>query len=129
MAQGISITIGPGEFIDRLTILRLKGDNARDAAHRDRVSKQLAPLEALRSAMAETPQLAQREQALTAINQRLWQAEDAVRRLSADADTNPAFLEIAQRIPELNDARARLKAEIDDLFGWQFTDIKQYDAS
>lgn len=126
MADGISITVGPGEFIDRLTILRLKRDNARSPHDRDRLERQVEACEDLRRQMQNKPDLAMLERALETINRELWCAEDAVRRLSRDDSAGPALAQVARGIAAMNDERARLKTQIDGLFGWQATETKIY---
>lgn len=125
MDQGIRVVIGPGEFIDRLTILRLKQRHAEVPELRAAVDQRVDEHMKQRSEMPDTEALAELEAALAAINAELWEAENAVRRSRNDT-TSPAFLAAARQIPVLNDERASLKARIDALFGWGTTETKCY---
>ncbi len=126
--NGINITVGPGEFIDRLTILRLKQQHARTPDLQEALASQVAQFTEQRSRMEDTPGLSDLEFALSLANRELWQAENEVRRLGAGPSENVALADVARRITEMNDDRARVKAEIDRLFGWPTTETKIYGA-
>ena len=107
-----------GDVVDRLTILRLKREHARDDDVRARV---VALLEALGSAWREAalppwdelPETAP----LAAVNAALWAVEDALRDHEARGDFGAEFVERARSVYRWNDRRAALKAEIDRRLG------------
>ncbi len=124
---GVPIRVGPGEFIDRLTILRLKAERVYSADSRAAVLRQLAVFEDLRLTLKDTPGLSDFEDVLAEINSTLWEAEDKVRYLAASGDFGSAYVAVARSITEQNDERARLKAEIDRKFRWPTTETKFYE--
>lgn len=123
---GIAVTIGPGEFIDRLTILRLKAERLPDTGLRMAVARRLAGFEKQRRDLPEQPDLAHLETSLSAINRQLWDDEDTVRHLADRGDFGTAFVTVSRRIRDLNDQRAMLKTEIDRSFGFESTEAKSY---
>jgi len=125
MNEGISITVGPGEFIDRLTIFRLKSIHLQNAESRDAITAQLSAFESIRRRLPTDAQIHRIEQDLAAINLELWEAEEDIRRLCPERQSE-AFMAVAQRIPALNDQRARLKSDIDRALGWRTTETKSY---
>lgn len=102
----------PGDLVDRYTILNLKVERA------DSEAKRRAALDCLREITLPEydANVAVLVDCLAGINRRLWDLEDAVRRL-LDAPGDPAFLEAARAIPIMNDARAHTKQRIDLLMG------------
>ncbi|PWR02130.1 hypothetical protein DKT77_13315 [Meridianimarinicoccus roseus] len=117
------IEIGPGELVDRLSILDLK------VAHAPHVPALVAARDALAEARARLPLSPISEEAeLANVNADLWAAEDAIRRAERRGDQGPNFTALARRIMELNDRRSALKALIDRQAGLAVsTEIKIYD--
>jgi len=126
LEQGIEITIGPGELVDRLTILRLRAEHVGDPILKVAIARQLDMLERLRDGLQASANLRDTENALGTVNAKLWNAEDKVRELVAKGDLGAAFVSVARSILELNDERSRLKTRIDELFKWSTTDFKCY---
>lgn len=120
---GIKVTLGPGEFIDRLTILRLKLHHAQEPTLRDALMNRLDEYATQRIGMPDHPELAGLEKALADINKALWKAENEVRRTGHG---EAAFQAVSRQIPVLNDQRASLKEMIDGLFGWGTVETKCY---
>ena len=126
LENGICIAIGPGELLDRLTIMRIKNDRVRDHASNEAIAGQLSMLEKRRRELPRLAGLEMWERELAALNLQLWHAEDLVRQLAVDANAREGFCSTATKIQELNDQRAHLKVEIDEAFGWSTSEKKQY---
>lgn len=126
MQGGTEITIGPGELLDRLSILKLKLDHAQEDGLRLAVEEQVGRLEKAQDKLSKPPALAGLEANLNATNASLWRVEDDLREPGLPDQT---FAELARQVPVLNDTRARLKEEIDALFGWSTTETKCYGQS
>lgn len=103
----------PGDLADRYTILQLKVERA------DSDAKRRAALDVIR--LLQLPEFddtaAVLVDALARVNRRLWDLEDAVRRLMAHGNDGPEFVHAARGIPLLNDVRAHLKGRIDEAMG------------
>ncbi|MGD1017318.1 MAG: hypothetical protein ABR863_12905, partial [Roseiarcus sp.] len=73
------------------------------------------------------PALGALEAELKAINEALWDIEDAIRRCEAASDFGPRFVELARAVYKTNDRRAEVKKKINLLSGARIVDEKSYD--
>jgi len=127
VATGINIEIGPGELIDRITILRLKVEHLAGAP-REAAAARLAALRAVWQDLQPPDAVAGLADELSALNRRLWEIEDALRAHEARRDFAAPFVELARAVYRTNDRRAQLKAEIDAALGHGVCDAKVYGA-
>jgi tetratricopeptide (TPR) repeat protein len=123
----VTVPIAPGELLDKLTILRLKGARLRDEEKLRHIRTELAILEAARGGNLPTSEeLARLEKALCTVNAALWDIEDELRRCERAADFGPRFIELARSVYRHNDERAALKRRINDRLGAAFAEQKAY---
>ncbi len=119
--------VGPGELIDKLTVLAIKAERIRDPAGLAHVRAALTALEAVRArAVVDSPAVAELTKALRSVNEELWEVEDALRLCEQAGDFGPRFVELARSVYKRNDERARLKRQIDELLGAAFCEQKVY---
>ncbi len=148
----IDISITPGEFCDRLSILAIKtgklgGD--KQAQARKEIYAFLSAREMLQK--VRHPDLTRLYDELKVVNTKLWEIEDEIRALDGeifggadlrfqlqlepagcdggdDVVVSPAlvkYVKLARSVYVTNDERSRLKAEIDKHFGVQ-PEVKEY---
>jgi tetratricopeptide (TPR) repeat protein len=123
----VLIEVAPGEVLDKLTILQIKSERITDAAKLAHVRPELAALEAVRrESLASSPDLARLVAELKAVNEQLWEIEDAIRLCERDHDFGPRFIELARSVYLTNDRRTALKRRINELLGSQFVEEKAY---
>ena len=123
----ILIPVGPGELIDKITILNIKAERMSDAAKLGNVRYELDVLETARRAhLPDSPALRTLEAELKAVNEALWVIEDDIRDCEARKDFGPAFIELARSVYKQNDRRAALKKEINLLTGSSIVEEKSY---
>jgi len=116
-----------GNLVDRISILDIKCQRIRDPEAAGRAARERDALQAIRDReLQANPGIDKLAEALLAVNQRLWEIEDAIRDCERAQDFGPGFIELARSIYQLNDERARIKAKIDAAAGSAFTDVKQY---
>ena len=120
------IRVSWGEVIDKISILRLKKQFARDAGaltHIETELRHLLPFEAafLRHAGADAV-VAQ----LHEVNALLWAVEDRIRELDRRRSFGPDFVQCAQSVYRTNDRRADLKRIINDMTGSPLVEQKMY---
>lgn len=125
----ISIEISPGEAYDRLAILFLKRSRIRDPAKRKRVIDEIHAQRLANKLMriqhpAPAGVLELQEQ-LDPIHGELWDVENRLRECEAKQDFGPFFMRGARRVYQLNDKRARVKNQIDALYGCE-GEVKEY---
>lgn len=126
-AKPIMIEVGPGELIDKITILRIKSERMSDEAKLANVRHELAVLDAARNAnLEDSAELRRLEGGLKAVNEALWVIEDDIRQCEADKDFGPTFIELARSVYKQNDKRAALKKEINLLTGSRIVEEKSY---
>ncbi len=126
-ASAILIEVGPGELIDKITILRIKAERMSDPAKLAHVRHELAVLDAARRAhIPETTDLARLEAALKSVNEALWVIEDDIRQCEAEKDFGAQFVALARAVYKQNDRRAGLKKDINTLTGSPIVEEKSY---
>lgn len=120
--KGIPVHMGPGELIDRITILEIKAERIPEAPA---VRAELAALSAARDRFVPvSAELASLTAELTAVNLALWDVLDDVHRCEGEAGTRLA--ERSRDVLRLNARRVELKRGIDRLLGSPFTEVKRY---
>jgi hypothetical protein len=63
---------------------------------------------------------------LKAVNERLWEIEDDVRKCEATGDFGNRFIALARSVYKENDERAALKRRVNDLLGSVIMEEKSY---
>lgn len=108
--------ISAGELIDKITILRIKQDKIRGQAAQQNIRHELDELEQVRKRTElNSTQLAILEEQLIAINLELWKILDDQQEAERAGDFGPRFVEMARLVYKLNDRRATLKKEINQI--------------
>ncbi|MGV8998006.1 MAG: DUF6165 family protein [Parvibaculaceae bacterium] len=126
-AQSILIDVGPGELIDKITILMIKSERMSDEAKLKNVRHELAVLETARKAhIPASTELARLEADLKRVNEELWVIEDDIRQCEADRDFGETFIDLARSVYKQNDKRAALKKDINLLTGSTIIEEKSY---
>lgn len=109
--MALMLEVSAGDFLDRLTILRLKAAHVHDPAVLDVLGAQLDAMErAFRSGIPVTPPVGELLEELAAVNGMLWDLETEVRRCMREGRRIDA---IARKIFEMNETRADLKTALD----------------
>jgi hypothetical protein len=123
----IRIEVGPGELIDKITILRIKSERIGDAAKLRNIRYELDVLETARQEnLLDTDELRSLEAELKAVNEALWVIEDDIRECEAKQDFGPRFIDLARSVYKQNDRRAALKKQINQLTGSAIVEEKSY---
>jgi len=122
----LQLEVSPGELIDRITILELKAERLPEA-HRKRVASDLKRARRVSErALAPLQRLHQLTNALRAVNQELWEAEEELRKCELRQDFGDRFVELARTVYVANDRRAALKSKIDSMFDADVREFKSY---
>ena len=123
----IRIPVSAGELIDKISILEIKSERIAEPAKLRNIRVELALLMEVRDkAMPQTPELRGMAEALRAVNEELWDIEDAIRECERRGDFGPRFISLARNVYRTNDRRAALKRRIDAAFGSSITEEKSY---
>jgi len=123
----IQVPISPGELLDKVTILRIKSQRMTDAA---KLANVRVELEALRNTWAASAyagaDVAAEENALFAVNERLWVIEDAIRDKERAQTFDAEFIRLARAVYFENDERAAIKRRINLALGSLLIEEKSY---
>jgi hypothetical protein len=113
--------------VDKITILAIKRRHLTDPAKLKNVEHELAALVEVRDqALSSSPDLERLTEDLQAVNQLLWNIEDAIRLCERDQDFGTRFIELARSVYHHNDRRAALKRHINELVGSDLVEEKSY---
>ncbi|MDI1283037.1 MAG: DUF6165 family protein [Reyranella sp.] len=126
----LHIAVSPGELIDRITILEIKQARIRDPKKLFNVNRAYASLSKILSTeILCTPRLTELNGELKAVNEALWQAEEAVRDHERRQSFDSHFIDAARMVYLSNDRRSRLKRQIDELLGSPLIEEKFYEST
>jgi predicted nucleic acid-binding Zn-ribbon protein len=116
----IIIPVSIGELIDKITILEIKSMFTTD----EYILKELEALNLIKSTL--TQYTLGYEVELKKVNERLWKIEDKLRKLEKEQKFDEEFIELARSVYKINDERAKIKREINDLCNSEYKEIKIY---
>jgi tetratricopeptide (TPR) repeat protein len=123
----ISTPCSVGELIDKITILRIKAERIEDEGKLGNIRRELALLEDLAADQAPIGAcVASLVKQLAAVNQRLWDVEEAIRLCEREEDFGPRFVALARSVYVYNDERAALKRAISGMFDSAIVEEKSY---
>lgn len=118
------IEVSNGEIADKLTIIEIKLEKISDPEKRKNLQAEWEVLNAATvSIMDKAHPLYQK---LYALNQKLWDIEDACREFEKKQDFGDAFIQTCRSVYITNDERAAVKKEINQLTGSRLVEEKSY---
>ncbi|WP_137703207.1 DUF6165 family protein [Marimonas lutisalis] len=118
------VPVSAGELIDKLSILTIKLKRVRDRLQYANIRQQFDALDSI--ARDRLPPLDNLRSELDEVNVALWDLEDELRQLEADAEFGERFVAAARSVYRLNDRRASIKRQIDSATGSSIVDEKVY---
>jgi hypothetical protein len=127
--MNVTIEIGPGELIDKITILEIKAAHIGTRDKLANIRHELSVLVAARAAaVAPSPALDGLTDQLRSVNGTLWRVEDDIRECERAGDFGSRFIALARAVYRTNDQRAAIKREINDLLRANIIEEKSYAA-
>lgn len=121
------VPVSYGELLDKIAILQIKSERMADPAKLANVGRELAALEATWAAHPAAAQdIAALRAALKAVNERLWEIEDAIRLKEKAQAFDAEFIRLARAVYFENDTRARIKKDINLALGSAYVEEKSY---
>jgi hypothetical protein len=122
----VHIPVSAGELVDKITILRIKGERI-EAARKTNVARELRLLEKIMlEALPASPELEALTARLGEINARLWDIEEGKRACEQRGDFGAGFVALARAVYIENDRRAALKRRINELTGSEIIEEKSH---
>ena len=123
----ILIEVSVGELLDKISILEIKKNKIKDPEKLNFINEEHQILkEEYNNNIKPTRELDQLFQSLKVINSRLWTIEDDKRKCEKEKDFGKNFIKLSRDVHILNDDRAKIKLEINNLTGSKIKEIKEY---
>ena len=123
----IIVEVSIGELLDKISILEIKLEKIKDPEKLKFISDEHAVLkDQLTKNVKSNEEIEKLFQSLKEINAKLWVIEDDKRLCEKEKDFTEKFIKLSRDVHFLNDDRAKIKLEINNLTGSKIKEIKEY---
>ena len=123
----ILVEVSVGELLDKISILEIKQEKIKDPEKLKFINDEHSILkDQLDSNVKSDKKLNILFQSLKDINAKLWIIEDDKRQYEKEKDFTEKFIKLSRDVHFLNDDRAKIKLEINNLTGSKIKEIKEY---
>lgn len=119
------IPVSIGELIDKITILKIKQKQIKDSDKLSNILYELNLLEKIKYDL-QLNRLDLLEQQLYDVNSRLWNIENFKRSCEKEQNFDDEFIRAARSVYQLNDLRAAIKREINQITDSKIVEEKQH---
>ena len=119
--------VSVGELFDKISILEIKQEKIKDDKNLKFINDEYNVLKAeLNKNIKNDDKLSNLFNSLKEINSKLWIIEDDKRMCEKNKDFGEKFIKLSRDVHFLNDERAKIKLEINNLTGSKIKEIKEY---
>ena len=123
----ILVEVSVGELLDKISILEIKKEKIKDPEKLKFINNEYNVLKAqLNQNIKSDNKLNILFKSLKEINSKLWVIEDDKRLCEKNSDFTEKFIKLSRDVHFLNDDRAKIKLEINNLTGSKIKEIKEY---
>ena len=123
----ILVEVSVGELLDKISILEIKQEKIKDAESLKFIKDEYNVLKAeLDKNIKNDENLKNLFNSLKEINSKLWIIEDDKRMCEKNKDFGEKFIKLSRDVHFLNDDRAKIKLEMNNLTGSKIKEIKEY---
>ena len=123
----ILVEVSVGELLDKISILEIKQEKIKDTEKLKFINEEHSILkDQLNKNVKSDRKLNELFQTLKKINAKLWIVEDDKRQCEKDKNFTENFIKLSRDVHFLNDERAKIKLEINNLTGSKIREIKEY---
>ena len=123
----ILVEVSVGELLDKISILEIKQDKIKDLEKLKFIKEEHSILsDQLNKNVKSDEKLNILFSSLKEINAKLWVIEDEKRLCEKNSDFSEKFIKLSRDIHFLNDERAKIKLDINNLTGSKIKEIKEY---
>jgi hypothetical protein len=123
----IHVPSSVGDAVDRVSILHIKSEKIKDPNLLERVIAERDALELSIQHYLDMPCVADVYPDLKHVNEKLWDTEDALRKMEDAGTFDGEFVTLARSVYITNDHRALLKKFINDVTDSELAEVKWYD--
>ena len=123
----ILVEVSVGELLDKISILEIKQEKIKDPEKLKFINDEHSILkDQLDKNVTSDEKLNTLFQSLKDINAKLWVIEDDKRQCEKEKDFTEKFIKLSRDVHFLNDNRAKIKLEMNNLTGSKIKEIKEY---
>ena len=123
----ILVEVSIGELLDKISILEIKQEKIKDPEKLRFISDEHSVLkDQLDQNVKSNNNIESLFRSLKEINAKLWVIEDDKRQCEKEKDFTEKFIKLSRDVHFLNDDRAKIKLEINNLTGSKIKEIKEY---
>jgi len=123
----IIVEVSIGELLDKISILEIKKEKIRDQEKLKFITDEHSILKTqFDKNVKSNEKIEKLFQLLKDINSKLWVIEDDKRFCEKEKDFTEKFIKLSRDVHFLNDDRAKIKLEINNITGSKIKEIKEY---
>ena len=123
----ILVEVSVGELLDKISILEIKKEKIKDSEKLKFINDEYKVLkDQLDKNVKSDKKLEEFFNNLKKTNLKLWSIENDKRMCEKNSDFGEKFIKLSRDIHFLNDDRAKIKLEINNLTGSKIKEIKEY---
>ena len=123
----ILVEVSVGELLDKISILEIKKDKISDKNKIKFINDEYTILKnQYKKNIKANDKLDALFKLLKGVNSKLWVIEDSKRMCEKNSDFGENFIRLSRDVHFLNDTRAKIKLEINNLTGSKIKEIKNY---
>ena len=123
----IIVEVSVGELLDKISILEIKLEKIKNPEKLKFISEEYKILKnQLENNIKSDGKLEELYNSLKEINSKLWVIEDDKRLCEKEKKFDEKFIKLSRDVHFLNDDRAKIKLEINNLTGSKIKEIKEY---
>ncbi len=123
----ILVEVSVGELLDKISILEIKQEKIQDIDKLKYINDEYNVLkEQYNEKVLSNQKIDELFKSLKKINSKLWVIEDEKRLCEKNSDFSEKFIKLSRDIHFLNDERAKIKLDINNLTGSKIKEIKEY---
>ena len=123
----IIVEVSVGELLDKISILEIKKSKINNTDKLKFINQEYQILKSeLEKNIKNLEKIEKLFNNLKAVNLKLWTIEDDKRKCEKDKNFSEKFIKISRDVHFLNDERAKIKLEINEVTGSKIKEIKEY---
>ena len=123
----IIIEVSIGELLDKISILEIKLQKIKNPEKLRFIKDEYSILkDQLEKKIETSGELNELYKSLKEINSKLWVIEDEKRLCEKEKEFDEKFIKLSREVHFLNDNRAKIKLEINNLTNSKIKEIKEY---
>ena len=125
----IKINASVGELLDKISILKIKEEKINDEKKLLNIKKELGLLSSIAEKFIEKDEKSYKKfmDELFEVNLQLWETEDNIRILENKKNFNDEFVQLARNVYYSNDKRFEIKSKINNFYGSEIVEEKDYE--